>query len=369
MLVLLLLVPAVVGVVFFIASKTICWKEMGVTLAAVVAINLIGLGLSFAGATHDTELLNGRVTNKKQVTTSCSHSYSCRCRPVTSCSGSGKTRHCSTSTKCDTCYEHLFDYDWKVYSTVGNFTISRVDRQGTSEPPRFTKVVIGEPATDTNSYVNYIKAAPGSVLRITGQVKNFPNLLPRYPGTFDYYRSNQLVTVGVPTMPAVEEAVTNLNADLGGKKQVNFLMVVVNTTNPDYLYALSEHWLGGKKNDVILVVGVAGKDIKWSGVLTWSNVELLKVELRDAAMAAKTTDNLVSVVEKARTIINDKFRRKPMEDFKYLSYQYSPSNTVMVVLLVLGLLVSVGLSMYFLHNDPFENFKNNRTYGKYGRRW
>jgi hypothetical protein len=247
MLILLFLVPVAFAVIAFLATDRICWREFLCVLGAVLVVNTAGYFLSFVGATRDVELLNGEVTSKNREKVSCEHSYQCNCRQT--CTGTPPHQTCHQT--CDTCYEHSHDYDWVVHTTVSDVEINRVDRQGVSEPPRFTAVVIGEPITIENGYTNYIKAAPGSVLRMEGVAKDFPGLLPSYPRVYDYYRVNPTMGVRVAIPQQLVDQVRKFNADFGPAKQVNFMVVAVASPNPGYLHALEEAWLGGKKNDLI----------------------------------------------------------------------------------------------------------------------
>src|ERR1035437_10316243 len=105
-----------------------------VAVSAMIAgasfiIAVITLSVGMFSETADTEVWNGKVTSKEKEQVSCSHSYSCNCRSVQSCSGSGKDRSCTSSTQCDTCYEHNHDFDWVVHTTIGGKEIDRIDRQ------------------------------------------------------------------------------------------------------------------------------------------------------------------------------------------------------------------------------------------------
>ena len=357
MLILLLLPAFVVVTILFVVNKTICWREFLLTLFTSFVFAVFGLTLSYCGATADEELLNGSVKSKSKEYVSCSHSYECNCTNHTTCSGTGSSRHCSTTRICQTCYEHFNDWDWVVQTTVGTLNIDRIDRQGSKEPPRWTKVVIGEPATLPHSYTNYIKAAPSSVL--TNQ-QEYRFTLPKYPKVYDYYRANHLILDGVvPADYARSNAILNdLNSRLGSKKQINILYVITKAASQDYMYALRAKWIGGKKNDFIVVLGVPDqKTIQWAGVITWSEVELLKVKVRDSA-AGKPIDSLASIILTHGEMIEEEFHRKPMADYEYLKYQYAPSTTSVVLIVLISIVISVLLSIFFINNDVF----GQRTY-------
>jgi hypothetical protein len=159
-------------------------------------MTLIGImtAIMMSSNTRDVEVWNGQVTGKYSEKVSCSHSYSCNC--YRSCSGSGKNRSCSTI--CQTCYEHSYDVSWRVESNIGTYTISRIDRRGLSKPPRWDRVKIGEPVSDTHTYTNYIKGSPDSLFHKKKLLKKYQKDLPKYQSkVYDYYRLNRLVNLGV----------------------------------------------------------------------------------------------------------------------------------------------------------------------------
>ncbi len=348
----LFLVPALVAIGYrLIGGRYITWKEFAAHLAvqAFVAA-VVALAIS-CQSTGDTETLNGRVTNKYSARTSCGHPYPCNCRPQ--CSGSGKDRSCYTV--CDTCYFHPFDVNWVVDTSVGSLYIDRVDSQGLYEPQRFTTVQFGEPAALPHSYTNYIKAAPDSLFRRTGDYSQFKNL-PAYPGRFyDYYRLDRLVLDGfaVPDAAAWQSDLADINATLGVKKQVNVILLVTKDKPRDWYYALEQSWLGGKKNDVVVVVSVA-QDLtpQWVQVMAWTDRELLRVRLRDDLMAAGALDR-GTVVPIIAADVSELYVRKPMKDFEYLQSSFTPSPLQWTIALLISLIVAFGFGQFVLKEDVF----------------
>lgn len=326
------------------------WKEMGINAIIAVLVTAI---VYYAGTSigyRDTELLSGYVKEKSQEWTSCEHSYSCNCRSVTSCSGSGKSRSCSTSRVCDTCYEHSNDWDWVVKSTVGNFYISRVDRRGTVEPPRFTKVVIGEPAVREHGYENYIKAAPDSLFYHDEKLLEFYKMkIPRYPEPYDYYNINRVLNYTGADVGNWNGIISEALKTMGASKQVN--IVVVLTTEPlNFSDALIYSWKGGKKNDVIMVYGLEGNTVSWFQSYSLGNGignQELHVTLRNEAIGKNISDALL--VGQIKTI-DKMFNRTSMEQFEYLKDQVEPPVWVIVLSLIFGLGTSIGLAYYFTRN-------------------
>lgn len=308
----------------------------------------------------DTAILNGQVTDKQRVRVSCSHSYSCNC--YTTCSGTGSSRTCTQH--CSTCYEHSYDVDWRVSTTVGNLEIDRINRQGTHEPPRWTQVQIGEPAARTESYRNYIKASPGSLFAMNqtaDDATKFPNMFPQYPRVYDYYRVNRILTAGGATYPQSKELNDTLNnalRTLGPSKQVNIVVLFAKTTNPEYRYALERAWIGGKKNDVLVVIGMDNSNqFSWVDTITFgknSGNEMLAVLMRDRVKAVAKDQQLGNAQVLAGAIISTvstDFHRKSMKDFEYLKGDYSPSTKALMWFAIIQLLVLTGTTFFFYHYE------------------
>lgn len=142
---LLFLIPVVIAILFVIYHRKTHEPMETLKITAILTVGSVALqSLLYVtltlGKAADVELLNGYVTGKERDVVSCSHSYECMCYYTESCSGSGTSRSCTRTRHCSTCYEHSYDVDWDVHTTVGNLTIDRIDRQGLDQPPRWTAV-------------------------------------------------------------------------------------------------------------------------------------------------------------------------------------------------------------------------------------
>lgn len=357
------LVPLAVSIIAYFISQQICWREFAIIFGVQLVIACISAGICYSSMTDDVQIINGFVTQKQQEKVSCSHSYECHCRTVYR--GSGKDRR--PVRECDTCYEHTNDWDWVVRSNVGEVEIARIDRQGSYEPPRFKAVRLNEPFMREQSYENYVKASPGSLFRHQGLVEKYQSKIPAYPSdVYDYYRLNRLVVVGgaVTDEQQWNDELSELNAALGGKKQVNIVVVIAKNLPPEYFYALEQAWIGGKKNDVILVVGTDNfRQVKWANVMAWTSNELFKVQLRDAIVSLDVLERRDTIAA-LRTNILSTYARKPMADFHYLVASITPSPTQWAITLIIGLITSILMSVYFHRNETFPeyNFRKARSF-------
>lgn len=300
--------------------------------AFIVAFIIIALGS--LSDNMDFEVLSGEVLSKNRTSVPCSHTYECHCRNVpiprscstyngrTSCSGGGTRR------ECDICTEHSVDFDYDVETNIGSYTIDRVDRQGMSTPQRWHEIRVGDPVANTHMYVNYVKGSANSLYHKSNtNADELDKLIPTYPNkVYDYYKIDRVVSSGVavPDLPLWNSDLSQVQKKLGPQKQSNVVIVFVNTADQMFQERLDAAWLGGKKNDVIIVIGTtAYPKMDWVGVISWSDSELMKVELRDEILQTVNADRktIIGIVQKH---ISSSFVRKPSADFQYLAVQITP---------------------------------------------
>lgn len=331
-----------------------------IVIAALIIIGnliLVGvyMGTSYGVKLMDTEILNGFVTSKEQEKVSCSHSYDCNCRTETSCTGTGKDRTCTSRRVCDTCYEHSHDFDWNVHSTVGKFTIDRVDRQGVYTPPRWAEVKKDDPASKTHMFSNYVKAAEKSLINKKNPElqAQFAGQYPGYPGAiYDYYKIDRVLSVGVP-LPDQRQwntDVSNMLRVLGAAKQANVIIVFSNNKNPNYANALFAEWVGGKKNDIIVVIGTPEyPKIEWAAVNSWTTNQIFNVTLRDEIVNTESVDR-----DKIMKIIDDNiktsFVRQSFKEYESLANEIEMSQNEIIALIAIQMFISIGLFFFMRHN-------------------
>lgn len=350
----LFFIPAILAILFFtFGKKSITLKEFLLQMAIQAVIAGISVYVIYNRNTWDSEILNGQVVSKTRDEVSCEHSYKCFC--YQSCSTDSKGNQ-SCHEVCQTCYEHSYDVSWRVRADIGTTTISRVDRQGLKEPSRWSVVQIGDPYSDSHSYTNYIKAAPDTLFRHQGLMEKYKDKLPKYPNNlYDYYKIDRTVVVGgtLADLNSWHEGLSKINRDIGKQKEVNMVMVVVFNQPREYFYALEQSWIGGKKNDVALVVGVDNSlSIQWTEVMGWTTNELFKVKLRDSILALKTLEK-DSVLKVLKEETHSGFVRRSMKDFEYLEASITPSTTEWIVSVLIGLFCSIGLGVFMHKNDVF----------------
>lgn len=350
-------------------NTTISFREMALQIVLASTLVVVAWAIGVSGQSADRELWSGQIVGKSRAEVSCEHDYQCNCRQVsrTVTSGTGSSRTTSTvyDTECDTCYEHSYDVDWRVDTNIhgGDFRISRIDRRGISQPPRWSEVEPGQPAATFKSYTNWIKGAPRSLFNATVDIERFSDMIPAYPVVHDYHKVNRIIQVGV-SIPDVGKWNDNLAEalrSLGPTKQMNAIVVVVNTSDRMYRYALENAWLGGKKNDAVLIIGTVdnGKTISWVEVMSWSKNDLFNVKLRDSTQAIGTLD-MELILQTFYTTANAQFVRRPMAEFEYLAKERRPPAWLQWTIITVGALISFGLTVWFHNVDVFGGMGRRR---------
>lgn len=326
-----------ISILLIVVHQFIQYKQTNriFIIPAVISIVIIitGVVLAYYSNVVDTEIRNGQVISKQREEVFCSHSYQCNCRQT--CTGSGSNQSCHTV--CDTCYEHLNDYDWVVNTSIPHkFNIDRIDRQGKREPPRFTQVKIGDSVSDTFTHVNYIKGAEHSLFH-KDVSNNLIEKVPPYPKTvYDYQYVDRVIGIGVPIDKTWNKKLQNMLGKHGPTKQVN-VIIVLHNLGDDFVNAIESKWLGGKKNDVIVVVGVSDSMIYNVGVVSWTDNNIFKVELRDAIQNTEKFDfdNILNIIE---VQILKNFQRKHMADFEYLKNDIDISMGMLSLIFVISMI-------------------------------
>jgi hypothetical protein len=367
---LLMILPLLIAFsCLFLFKKKVTWQEFAGIIGIPAVFVLIGLCCAYWARTTDIEVWNGSVTNKQRNEVSCRHSYPCNCHE--DCSGSGKDQSCTTV--CDTCYEHSYDVDWDIYASTGeSLSIDTVDRQGLVMPPRWGHAYIGEPYASSHSYTNYILANPESVLLGSkGDMEKYKALIPEYPSKiYDYYRQDPFINMGVPNVQPLlwTWLVRDMNAKIGPMKQVNVVVILVKTDNRDYMLALKDAWVGGKKNDVVVVIGsLDGHKIEFADVMSWTPASSFKVNLKNRIQDIGTLDERDMIVGGIKELTLKDFQRMHMKEYQYLMRSFQPSSAAMWWIFILSALSSIGFAIWSVLNEFTDDNPGGYSRYRYSR--
>jgi hypothetical protein len=348
------------GLWFIVRDRQGSW----VYALAYSIVSVLVIAGAFYGArgaaTADTEIWNGQITAKSRDHGTYEESYKCRCHNVTKYRGSGKNRTSYSEEECDTCWRTHYTVKWDCQSTVGEFRIDSADSLSSSvyllpNPGRWSSIQVGDPAARSHSYTNYVQAVPESLFTPSSpELKaKFGGLIAPYPiEVFDYYRINRFVTPGfaVPDAPQWNADISNMLRTLGPQKQVNAIVVIAKTDDPNYEYALRDAWEGVNKNDVVLLIGSKmWPKIDFVRVISWTKSETFKIELRDNVLELETIDRS-KVMTLLQAQITKNFERRHMKEFEYLEGQIDPPEWLLITVFLL-VLAGAGGTWYAIRRN------------------
>ena len=168
--------------------------------------------------------------------------------------------------------------------------------------------------------------------------------------------------VSVPDAAAWNKDLAELNADMGSMRQVNVVVVLARGKSRDWFKTLERHWIGGKKNDAVIVICLNSDDtIAWVESMAWTDRAYFRVRLRDDIQSIGKLDR-VAIFGAIRADVAEYYKRKPMSDFAYLRASITPSATEYFVGLFFSLLVAVLLSWWCEEQDIFGDENNVFSY-------
>ena len=122
--------------------------------------------------------------------------------------------------------------------------------------------------------------------------------------------------------------------ELGPMKQANIILIFTKHPNPNLGNAIRADWLGGKKNDITIVVGVPEyPKIAWAAVNAWTDKEMFKVELRDAIVGLGEV-NRETMMTTIHDYVKKGFVRKPMADYAYLEDNIAVETSTIVMMMI-----------------------------------
>lgn len=372
-LILFMILPVVAGLFArYYLKDTYSWQEFGLSVAITsVIVSVVYFGGLYINMA-DTEILNGEITSKERVHDSYVRTYSCNCRTVRSGSGSSAI----STTVCDTCYEDRYTVTWFANSTVGRIQFDHKDSSSrsvyrTPDPQAYVDCYVGEPASATNMFTNYVKAVPTSLFNSGDYVSLYRDRIPDYPRVHSFYKVNRVINVGSKTdqnlLLELDRLFDESLRKLGPSKQANVIAIVTDISDPNYRHAVEDQWIGGKKNDIVLFFGTNGNQIVWTDVMTWalnSGNELMVAQLKQK-LNDMTTFVPEQIVQATSSEILQNYVRPKMEDYEYLKSDIRPSTTLLAIAWIVNLMSVIGLTWLFhakiqIGHAPIRRFYRSR---------
>ena len=229
--------------------------------------------------------------------------------------------------------------------------IDRVDRQGSREPPRYTRARKGDPVAVRENWTNYVKATPHSIFHERYEEAE-TRLVPRYPDAITdvHYldRVFDLRQEGAQDTQPWNAALRETLKEIGPATKGNIILLI--TDRGEYFARVIERtWLRGKSNDTVVVMGVENDTVIWAHAFGWAEKPTLYINLREELPGTPfAPDAVLDVVGQE---VLDGFKPLPSNHFAYLKNDIRLSATGYILLLLLSLGLSVATTIFFHRTD------------------
>lgn len=142
-----------------------------------------------------------------------------------------------------------------------------------------------------------------------------------------------------------------LNGVLGPKKLLRIWVLIFRDKPKEAFEYQKSYWKNGNKNEFIITIGAdkAG-NVQWGDVISWTEIEDLKVDFRDylAKMKIVSEESLIKLAEFSEKELGSRYVKPDFKKFDYLSVQ--PSKTVMIVIATIITLVTIGVVLFVIYN-------------------
>jgi len=376
------LIPSIIGAILFMCHKKVVWQEwLGGTAIAFLTSAILHV-CAIYNMTADQETWSGTI------------SYACHFprwveeyevaiyKTETYYTGSGKDRQMHTrrvfshyETRHDTHPEH-----WVIYLDFGTIQ----EERGVSESlfkeinENFGGVIIDggkQPyhhggsfdGGDNNIYKT--KNITGYIYPVT-TIKNFENRIKAAPSLFSFAKvptncpvyewpenPNCMVSdriLGVTTIDQREWDL--LNSRLGHRKKVNLILIGFQSADSMLGQWQEAKFIGGKKNDLVMCIGLNTTNVIWSYVFGWTEKELCKRNLETILLDNPINNDILSLIEK-EVVAN--YEAKDWDKFDYISVE--PPLWSYIVLIVVMFVTQAGF-WFWANANEFNKVELSRNY-------
>lgn len=357
-----------VAVILFVYQLLRSHHWLRVVVPTALSALMMGLVLliDYSSQTSDVEIWSGYIEDWEHI-----EEWDEWHPPVTTCSTDSKGKQtCHTTPGY---WEHHPAENHLKTTDRGWFSINRTpdgERMNDRFPNKTSELKemfpAGTPTASRHRYTNKVQASYSIYKHEDIDLKDYPDL-PEYPDKVRDELYVDRIVGNVPNQKNANKELSKINTYLNkmipdpdnpGKKrsykQVNLIFVNVGENKPqEYGFALQDHWEGGNKNDLIVAFSLdqQGK-VAWAYPFSWSESELLKIEIKQYMEKQTAMKDFVPVVQDIAKLVEEKFERKEFADFNYL--QIDVSTTAHVFIWILSLLIA-GVTIYLDIANVFEN--------------
>ena len=390
---------------WFLDPKNFAWFEIPIQIGASALLLwlLCSLFFFYGSDVRDKEIWNGYMTAAEYQEP---YDYDQAHRH---CIGTGKSQTCWTSYTCETTSARYVDYnsfDESSFISVGLYetykqmwgnqehTGSQGNRCAGHQGNIWRTVYKGPvdamaPVSVEREYVNYLKASD-AIRKKSPDAEKFEKFLLDYPtvhgGPFGEVDVDRALVVGFDGDQEVDgerlkqwKAELDVKLDralgtLGDEKGVNILVYVVplgQSERKEFFAVLDNHWAGGKRNDVIVVIGAPHfSEIAWVEVMAWTHVEAFKSALMNRVLESNALSNAgeladVIVSRISREAKDGGYEGLDMDEYAVLASEVSVAWWAQIIIFMIyaGMCYFVSLALV---NNQLQNFmaKGNESVGK-----
>jgi len=305
----------------------------------------------------------------------------------TTCTGSGKNRHCTTHYyDCSYC-----DYNHEYYTAVTvsgrEYGITREkyyelmhrwkSKQQFNELDRNINyhgscgkdgdmyevvwnndIYTSETATIEKSYENKTQVALSAFnyKKITPD-EAFKLKLYEYPEITNVY--NQEFILGLNTLSyttqqldSIQKLYSFLNGYYGKNNKVHVFILLWNGFDQSIALKQEAYWARGNENEIIINIGVSpGKKLDWVYAFSWCKNKMIEVDLREDIMELKKLNFQKMYPIITREITQHYKYRNLKEDFAYLDIELTTKQ--LVIAFILSIILTIILIVQFLKHEIF----------------
>ncbi|RLI46823.1 hypothetical protein DRO61_08745 [Candidatus Bathyarchaeota archaeon] len=354
----MLIIPAIaLGAMMSIYRHKVTWKEATLQFLVPVLICLGTAGIFYFCSSSDTEYLNSYAQTAHyeepwNERVSCSHPRYVT-ESYTDSNGKSQTRSVQDG------YQHSYDVDdhgprYYVKDNCGSHKgISKTlfkelstrwdnrkfkdmhrsyhtrdgDMYFTTFDGNFDKM---ETFTWTKTYKNKVQNSDSVFTELEVEEDDV-----EFYGLHDYNTSYQYSYEPIYGWAdaAASKKLTKFNAINGKRKQLHMNLLVFHDKTMEAALYQQAYWKGGNKNEFNVCIGLSGQTIKWCKVITWCEVDILKIETEQDIGDMEKFDAEV-VVEYLGENVPKKWIRKEFEDFEYISVEIPFAGKITCFILI-----------------------------------
>ena len=341
--------------IMFVIFRAFCSKEMDMGKILLCGLILLGamsmvVYTDYRAQTDDTEIWSGKIVNVEHAE-EWDEWHPPRTETYTETDSKGKT---VTKTRVIAGYwEHHNATNYIETTDEGSIRVDKVPdgRRLNDDFVNSTKELegfypVGSPTASLHTYENKLRASYSIFKHKDIDLDEYSGL-PEYPSEVtSRYSVNRLIGK-FKDSDKLNLHLDNVNTRLNDTnnpnnkekvksyKQVNLMFVNLGDKPEDYGWALQDYWKNGAKNDFVVTFGTdkSGK-ITWSHVFSWTDVEILKTDVREY-MIGKNVKDFKPVIDGVADLVEKKFDRKQFAEFDYIQVDVLPSGRNIIFVLVL----------------------------------